>query len=174
MNNSSVHFFTFFNLFLSDSPALVVEEDIETSPPICLPPQQDPEEVDEFTLAPEPPVGGPLFPILVPPGYPVPPPTIPSRTAGSPIYYPVSPPSLPDQAVPATEPPVHTPPQPHNPSPLEQLVDMGFLDIEMNKNLLQEFDGDVNKAVHALVYRGSEDHNQRRRHGRRGNGSFLA
>ena len=64
------------------------------------------------------------------------------------------------------EPPI---PQPHNPSPLEQLVDMGFLDIDYNEELLDQFDGDVTKVVNALVYRGSEGRPRHRRHG-----AFLA
>ena len=41
--------------------------------------------------------------------------------------------------------------EPQNQSPLEQLVDMGFYDIEMNKDLLLKYRNDVNKVVNALV-----------------------
>lgn len=174
----------------TDSPPVAVAEDTYPSPAIHLPPNHEFEEVDEFTLAPETPVDRPL-PILVPPGYPVPPSTLPSAPFGSPVYYPIPPPAMPENHsglpvfypippptlpdTPAVAAPVSPPPPPpHNPSPLEQLVDMGFLDIDFNNELLEEFEGDVNKAVHALVYRGAENRTHRRGHARRGNGTFLA
>lgn len=137
-------------------------ESLANAPTVLYPSLADPNDEEEvYSLAPETPSMGPRLPILVPPGYRVPNSTPPSEIALLPVETPAVPDQIPRGA-------------PENLTPLEQLVDMGFLDIELNEDLLKEFQGNVNKVVNALVYRTGESRTSGRSRTRLNNGSFLA
>nr|CAB3262186.1 uncharacterized protein LOC100178505 [Phallusia mammillata] len=67
----------------------------------------------------------------------------------------------------------------YNPSPMEVLIEMGFEDLNLNRNVLSECEGDINRAVQVLLYR--EERNARppqqrvqQRQQRHRNGGFFA
>ena len=66
-----------------------------------------------------------------------------------------------------------TPREQENLSPMEQLIEMGFMDIDLNNDLLGEFQGDVSKVVHALVHRSNDRGMSRNQGGAQMQGGFM-
>ncbi|CAK8673438.1 unnamed protein product [Clavelina lepadiformis] len=129
----------------------------EESPRILYPPERDAEveaeeEEDEFSLAPED-TTTPRSPteVFVPPGYPDPQLSVPTDHIQRPA----------------------TPREQENLSPMEQLIEMGFMDIDLNNDLLGEFQGDVSKVVHALVHRSNDRGMSRNQGGAQMQGGFM-
>lgn len=50
----------------------------------------------------------------------------------------------------------------YNPSPMEVLIEMGFENLEQNRNVLSQCEGDINRAVQALLFQSESQQQQRR------------